>query len=133
MHTTYLALGTNLGDKNLNLLMSLAHITEKIGSLSAISSVHETQAWGFESENTFLNMVVRVETPLSPFDVLKTTQEIEKQMGRTAKSVAGYEDRIIDIDIIFYDDLVYQSETLTLPHPLYREREFVMKPLNEIL
>jgi 2-amino-4-hydroxy-6-hydroxymethyldihydropteridine diphosphokinase len=129
---TYLALGTNLGDKSLNLLTAIAGIAGRIGTLSAISSVYETEPWGFESPNSFLNMVVCVETELSPLELLKATQEIERKMGRTEKTGAGYKDRIIDIDIILYGDLRYESEELTIPHPLYRERDFVMKPLKEI-
>jgi 2-amino-4-hydroxy-6-hydroxymethyldihydropteridine diphosphokinase len=128
----YLALGTNLGDKRLNLLIAIAGIAGKIGVLSAISSVYETEPWGFESRNSFLNMVVCVETELSPLELLKATQEIEKKMGRTEKTGAVYKDRIIDIDIILYGDLTYQSEELTLPHPLYKQRAFVLEPLKEI-
>jgi 2-amino-4-hydroxy-6-hydroxymethyldihydropteridine diphosphokinase len=131
-HTVYLALGTNLGDKNLNLLTAITLIAGRIGVLSAISSVYETEPWGFESENTFLNMAVKVETDLLPLELLHVTQELEKKMGRTKTSTSGYQDRIIDIDIIFYDDLVYESEELTLPHPLYKERRFVVEPLKEL-
>lgn len=128
----YLALGTNLGDKNINLLKAIAYIAERIGIFSAISSVYETQAWGYESENTFLNMVVAVETNLAPEVILKETQTIEKLIGRTSKSNGSYQDRIIDIDIILYGDLVYKSETLQIPHPLFHKRDFVMNPLKEI-
>ncbi|GHT48963.1 2-amino-4-hydroxy-6-hydroxymethyldihydropteridine pyrophosphokinase [Bacteroidia bacterium] len=136
-HTVFLALGTNLGDKNLNLLTAIARIAERIGIFSAISSVYETEPWGFESAHSFFNMAVKIETDLAPLDLLKVTQDIEKEMGRTIKSRHGlsapdYQDRIIDIDIILYDDLVYESEELTLPHPFYKERSFVMEPLKEI-
>jgi 2-amino-4-hydroxy-6-hydroxymethyldihydropteridine diphosphokinase len=132
-HTAYLALGTNLGDKNRNLLTAIAMIAGKIGMLSAISSVYETEPWGFESENTFLNMVIKVETDLLPLDLLHATQELENKMGRKKTNTSRYQDRIIDIDIIFYDDLVYESEELKLPHPFYKERRFVTEPLNELL
>ncbi|GMO31994.1 MAG: 2-amino-4-hydroxy-6-hydroxymethyldihydropteridine diphosphokinase [Candidatus Azobacteroides pseudotrichonymphae] len=129
--TTYLSLGTNLGNKELNLLKVIALIAERIGNLSAISSVYETQACGFQSANLFLNMALRVETSLQPVELLKASQEIERQMGRVKQH--QYQDRIIDIDIILYDNIVYKSEELTIPHPLYRKREFVMKPLQEII
>ena len=133
MHTTYLALGTNLGDKDRNLQLALEKIAEHIGTISAVSSVHASDPWGYESENRFLNQVIKVETELSPLELLKAAQAIEKQMGRTRKRSVRYQDRIIDIDIILYDDLTYQSEELTIPHPLYRERPFVMEPLGEII
>ncbi|MDR2843257.1 MAG: 2-amino-4-hydroxy-6-hydroxymethyldihydropteridine diphosphokinase [Candidatus Symbiothrix sp.] len=131
-HTVFLSLGSNLGDKNLNLSTAINRIAEKTGVLSAISSVYETQPWGFDSENLFYNMAIKIETELTPMDVLKSTQQIEQEMGRTQKTTHSYADRLIDIDIILYDDLVYQSDELTIPHPHYREREFVMAPLREI-
>ncbi|MCC8146519.1 MAG: 2-amino-4-hydroxy-6-hydroxymethyldihydropteridine diphosphokinase [Bacteroidales bacterium] len=132
MHIVFLALGTNLGNKKQNLDKAMDLIAERIGSLSAISSVYETEPWGFESENSFLNNVVKVETRLLPFELLSVTQEIEKELGRTAKTTQRYQDRIIDIDILFYDDLILQSDELVLPHPFFRERDFVLKPLLEI-
>jgi len=139
IHTVYLALGTNLGDKNKNLQIALELIAEKIGVFSAVSSVYETKAWGFESENSFLNMVLAVNTSLSPLKLLKTTQDIEREIGRTKKTDHTYQDRIIDIDVILYDDLIYKSEEkasgtnqLEIPHPLFHLRQFVLEPLNEI-
>jgi 2-amino-4-hydroxy-6-hydroxymethyldihydropteridine diphosphokinase len=131
-HTVYLALGSNLGDKNKNLLTAIALIAEEIGVFSAISSVYKTEPWGYESQNCFLNQVVAVETSLLPQELLTVTQSIEKEMGRQPKTQTTYQDRIIDIDIILYDDWVYKSENLELPHPLFHRREFVLKPLNEI-
>ena len=132
IHKAYLSLGTNSGDKNKNLQVALALIAEKIGVFSAISSVYETKAWGFESENCFLNMAVAVNTSLSPLELLKTTQIIERKIGRTKKTKITYQDRIIDIDIILYDNLIYDSKDLRLPHPLFHLRQFVLEPLNEI-
>jgi 2-amino-4-hydroxy-6-hydroxymethyldihydropteridine diphosphokinase len=132
-HTVYLSLGSNIGDRNLNIQQAIALIAERTGILSAISSVYETAPWGFESPHSFLNVVVRVETAYLPWNLLEIIQQIERDMGRTSKTASGYQDRIIDIDIIFYDDWVYQSEKLTLPHPRYRERSFVLDPLKEIV
>ena len=132
-HTVYLSLGSNMGDRNLNLQQAIACIAERAGILSAISSVYETAPWGFESPNAFLNVAVRIETAYLPLDLLEIIQQIEREMGRTKKTASGYQDRIIDVDIIFYDDWVYQSEQLTLPHPRYRERSFVLDPLKEII
>jgi 2-amino-4-hydroxy-6-hydroxymethyldihydropteridine diphosphokinase len=132
VHTAYLALGSNLGDKNSNLRIAQTLISEKVGILSAVSSVYETEPWGYQSPNVFYNMVVAVKTTLLPLMLLEITQGIEKEMGRISKSNSVYQDRIIDIDIILYDDWVYESENLTLPHPRFHQRRFVLEPLNEI-
>ncbi len=129
----YLGLGTNLGDKEQNLRMSVKKIEERIGSVVALSAFYATAPWGFSSENSFLNAAVGVETTLSPLQVLRETQRIEREMGRTEKSVNGwYADRLIDIDLLLYDDRVMDAEGLILPHPLMTERRFVMEPLSEI-
>lgn len=133
MATLYLSLGTNLGQRQSNLDTALTLIGQRIGTVQAKSGVIETEPWGFESSNRFLNMAVKVETRLEPMDVLQTTQMIEREMGRTAKSgTEGYQDRIIDIDILLYDDLVMTTPELTIPHPLMYKRRFVMEPLMEI-
>lgn len=129
----YLGLGTNLGDRKANLERAVQMIRERIGDIVALSSFVCTEPWGFESENKFLNAVVRVSTEMSPRAILAAAKEIEKEMGRTQKSVGGiYHDRIIDIDILLYGDLVLQSEELVIPHPLMTSRDFVMIPMAEI-
>jgi 2-amino-4-hydroxy-6-hydroxymethyldihydropteridine diphosphokinase len=132
MSLVYLALGTNLGNKSIHLLQVIGHIAEKIGIFSAISSVYETKPWGFDSENDFLNQVICVETFLSPTEILTVTKTIEKIIGREQKTTDSYRDRIIDIDLIAYNDLILQSENLQLPHPLFHQRRFVLEPFNEI-
>ena len=134
MHTIYLSLGTNLGDKEQNLLSAIKEIERRIGPVRAQSAFLSTEPWGFKSENTFLNAAVRVETELSPHALLRVTQQIERNMGRTQKSVDGqYHDRIIDIDILLYDNLHINTKKLTIPHPHMYERDFVLIPLREIL
>lgn len=134
VHTVYLSLGTNLGDKEQNLMSAITEIERRIGSIRAKSAFLATAPWGFESEHSFLNAAVRVETELTPFALLDATQQIERDMGRTLKSVNGkYHDRIIDIDILLYDDLRIKTQRLTIPHPLMYERDFVLIPLREIL
>ena len=128
----YFGLGTNLGDKEQNLRLAVQHIEERIGKVVSLSAFYATAPWGFASDNTFLNAVVCVETSLPPLEILSVTQSIEKEMGRTHKSVNGvYSDRVIDIDLLLYDDLVLDTPTLKLPHPLMQERRFVMEPLAE--
>ena len=129
----YLGLGTNLGDKEQNLRMSIKKIEERIGKVVSLSAFYATAPWGFSSENSFLNAAVCVETTLLPLQVLEETQRIERELGRTEKSVNGlYADRLIDIDLLLYDDRVMDAEGLILPHPLMTERRFVMEPLSEI-
>ena len=128
----FLSLGTNLGNKQENLQIAIQYINKKVGKVIAQSSVIETEPWGFTSKNTFLNMVIEVETSLSPLDILKKTQKIERLMGRIEKTHTAYQDRIIDIDIILYDDVILDTPELKLPHPLFHQRDFVLKPLCEI-
>ena len=133
MATLYLSLGTNLGDRQKNLSLALELISSEVGTVLLASDIIETEPWGFDSSNRFLNMAVKVETHLQPLEVLHTTQEIERKLGRTHKTAAGeYHDRPIDIDILLYDDLVMNTPELTIPHPLMHERQFVMKPLLQI-
>lgn len=132
-HLVYISLGSNLGDKKYNLEKAVNKIAERAGSVSAISSIYETEPWGYESPNTFFNMVIRLESTLSPTQLLKLTQDIELEMGRTKKSIgSSYQDRIIDIDIILYDDLIMETQELILPHPYFHKRKFVLEPLFEI-
>ena len=147
VHIVYLSLGTNLGDKEHNLVSAITEIGRRIGPVRAQSAFLATEPWGFESPNTFLNAAVRVETELPPHALLKVTQQIERDMGRTQKSTPNpqlstvnsqlppvtYHDRIIDIDILLYDDLHINTPKLTIPHPLMYERDFVLIPLKEIL
>ena len=107
---------------------------EQIGVLLRQSAFLETEPWGFQSDNSFVNAAICMETSLDPFEVLAKTQEIERELGRTIKSTNGeYHDRIIDIDILLYDDLHINTPQLTIPHPLMEQRDFVMIPLKEIL
>ncbi|MCQ1545200.1 2-amino-4-hydroxy-6-hydroxymethyldihydropteridine diphosphokinase [Bacteroides clarus] len=129
----YFSLGTNLGDKEHNLRLAVQKIEERIGKVISLSAFYATAPWGFSSENTFLNAAVCVETFLPPLSVLYLTQEMEREIGRTRKSVGGvYSDRLIDIDLLLYDDRVMDTPELKLPHPLMHERRFVMEPLAEI-
>lgn len=129
----YFSLGTNLGDKERNLRIAVQKIEERVGKVISLSAFYATVPWGFSSENTFLNAALCVETHLPPLSVLCITQEIEREMGRTHKSAGGvYSDRLIDIDLLLYDDLVLDVPGLKLPHHLMHQRRFVMYPLVEI-
>lgn len=132
IHKIYLGLGSNLGNKEENLKKALELLSEKIGDITAVSSFYTSAPQGFISENSFLNAAVSIHTKLSPFALLDETRKIEKQMGRKQKTRKAYTDRIIDIDILFYDDLIIDTPELTIPHPHIAEREFVLVPLAEI-
>lgn len=132
-HLAYLSLGTNLGNKEENLRAAMKLIEEQIGNIVSQSALYTSEPWGFTSENSFLNNVVAVSTTMTPEKLLETTQRIELTLGRTRKSVNGqYADRLIDIDILFYDQQVTDTPALTLPHPLLHRRLFVLEPLNQI-
>lgn len=109
-------------------------IDKRVGHVVRSSSLYETEPWGFSSPNKFINACVYCETALTPREVLNVTQEIEKELGRTGKSVNGeYHDRVIDIDILLYGDEHIDEPDMKIPHPRMRERDFVMRPLREIL
>lgn len=133
-HDVYLALGSNLGDRKENIAKAIKRIGELVGDVVRQSSLMETEPWGFNSKNRFINGCVRVSTDLSPHELLQMTQLIEQELGRTTKSRGGvYHDRTIDIDILLYDDIMIDEPDLKIPHPHMRERDFVMVPLREIL
>lgn len=137
-HKVYLGLGSNLGDRNANIEQAIALINERVGEVVRRSSFIETEPWGFQSKNAFLNAVILCETTLAPREVLKATQKIERELGKTKvhatrrKNYSLYKDRPIDIDILLYDDLTIDEPDLKIPHPLMEQRDFVMIPLNEI-
>jgi 2-amino-4-hydroxy-6-hydroxymethyldihydropteridine diphosphokinase len=131
MALVFLGLGTNLGDKKQHLDDAL-NALGKVGRVISQSAFYSSEPWGFESDNEFLNAVVLIQTELQPFDLLTATQQIEHSLGRTAKTVTGYADRMIDIDILLYDNLIVDESVLKIPHPLITERDFVLIPLVEI-
>lgn len=129
--TVFLGLGTNLGDRENNLLMAVNMIREEIGMEIDCSSVYETEPWGFLSDNPFLNMVVRVTTSLKPQEVLEKTLMIEARLGRR-RSKRRYTSRTMDIDILLYGTDVINNENLEIPHPGIAVRRFVLEPLREL-
>lgn len=131
-YLTAIALGSNLGNRDKNLQEAITLISQEIGKVTAVSSFHQTLAEGFISENKFLNACLICQTKLEPHALLHELKQIECLMGRK-KTQATYEDRIIDLDIIFHQDHVLQTEELTIPHPLFKQRSFVLLPLMEIV
>lgn len=134
MHVVYLGLGSNLGDKQQHIARAIQLLNEQVGEVLRQSELYVSEPWGFVSAHHFVNACVCCATSLSPREVLTATQRIERSMGRTRKSHDGvYHDRIIDIDILLYDDLQINEPGLTIPHPLMHLRDFVMIPLRSIL
>lgn len=132
-HKVYFSLGSNLGNREANIRTAIRNIDAQIGSVERQSALMETKPWGFESENLFVNAAACCCTTLPPHEVLEAAKRIERAMGRTEKTVDGeYHDRIIDIDILLYDDMRVDMPDLKIPHPLMEERDFVMVPLMEI-
>ena len=137
VHQVYLGLGSNLGNRRALLKRAVRLIGERVGEVTRQSTFIETEPWGFESANKFLNAVILCETDMTPREVLETTQQIERDMGRQktvyrTSSHRTYTDRPIDIDILLYDDLTVDEPDLKIPHPLMEQRDFVMIPLREI-
>ncbi len=130
---SYLSIGTNLGDRSANISRAV-RLLGRAGTVLRQSSVIETEPEGFVSEHKFLNACVAIDTLLPPRELLAATQKIEKEMGRTEKSENGkYKDRLIDIDILLYGNITFDDEDLHIPHPRMTERDFVMRPLGEIM
>lgn len=133
MAKVYLSLGTNLGKKKEQLDKAISFVNERAGTVIAQSSYYLTEPWKMHTEYKFLNAAICILTELTPLSLLFTLQQIEKDMGRIRKSSSmNYEDRIIDIDILLYDQVKINTFELTIPHPLMWERPFVLKPLAEI-
>jgi 2-amino-4-hydroxy-6-hydroxymethyldihydropteridine diphosphokinase len=130
-HTVYIALGSNIGDKSKNLIRAIEEINTLIGEVTEVSSFFENEPQGFKSDNIFVNACIICKTNLNPLATLKKLKNIEKKMGRK-KTNEVYKDRIIDLDIIFFDKLIYNSEKLTIPHKEYKNRSFVLIPLKEL-
>ncbi|WPR72772.1 2-amino-4-hydroxy-6-hydroxymethyldihydropteridine diphosphokinase [Flavobacterium sp. NG2] len=126
-----LSLGTNQGDKLENILHCIQLITERIGVVIQVSKLYQTPSWGFESD-PFYNCALSVLTTHEPTHVLELALMIEQEMGRIRKEQLGYQARSIDIDLIFFEDKILDTDTLQIPHPLLQERKFVLMPLLDL-
>jgi len=129
MSHIYLSLGTNLGDRPVNLQQALSALTRQI-SITAVSNVYETEPWGVADQPAFFNMCITGTTLLEPHKLLDFCKAIEAEIGRTATFKWG--PRLIDIDILFYDNMIMKDDTLSIPHPFVDERAFVLAPLADI-
>jgi 2-amino-4-hydroxy-6-hydroxymethyldihydropteridine diphosphokinase len=127
---TVLSLGSNVGDKLNFLSLSKTLIYDKIGSILLSSSIYETEPWGVDNQETYLNQVISVQTNLSPYKLLDNIHEIEKDLGRIRE--IHYGPRTIDIDILYYGTVILDAENLKIPHPHIQKRRFILVPLTEI-
>lgn len=128
---TFLGLGTNLGDREAYLNRAIELIRKSVGRIDTFSGIYETEPWGFQSENNFLNMVIKVHTDLKPAILMKKLLLIEERLGRIRDS-SQYKSRTIDIDILLYSNLIINDSNLTIPHPMMQDRKFVLVPLCDI-
>lgn len=129
MSMIYLALGSNLGDRKQNILKAIELLKKKVKNIS-VAGFYETKPQYYEKQDIFLNTVLRGETDLPPSELLRFVKKIEREIGR--KPRIRYGPREIDIDILFYDNLVYKDKILIIPHPLLQERYFVLRPFLDL-
>ena len=132
MNTAYLCLGGNLGDRELSIEAAIDKIKQQAGTVSAISKIYETEAWGVTNQNDYLNCCLQLKTRLLPDELIVALLKIEHDLGRERDVYHTYEPRTIDIDILFYDNEVIEHNHLTIPHPRLHLRKFVLIPLNDI-
>ncbi len=132
MSKAIISLGSNMGNRVLNLNLAIQKIQFRIGNLISSSAIYESASWGFDAEKSFLNQVIEIETELEPFILLGALLEIENELGRK-RNLSTYESRSIDLDVLFYNQVILDSKNLKIPHPKIQDRKFILIPLNEIL
>ena len=130
MARVWIGLGSNLGDRRAHLVQAVEHL-QKYGHVLRLSSIYLTSPWGYSAQPDFLNAVVEIETPYEPVELLRIVKHIEKEMGR--EPGRKWHPRLIDLDILLYEDRILKTEELTIPHPLLSERLFVLVPLSELV
>ncbi len=132
-NTAYISLGSNIGNKTQNISLAINEIAKSIGEVLKKSSNYISEPWGFNSSEKFVNAAISIQTKYSPIELLKKLQLIEKKMGRIRSQQNGYADRIIDLDIIYFNNEIVTTIDLKIPHPNLYIRNFVLVPLNEIV
>lgn len=133
MKDVYIGLGSNKGDKQNNIAAAVSFIAERVGEVIQTSSIYRTPPWGFDSDQDFYNAIIHVQTVLKPLELLSCLKMIETDMGRQQrKDGAGYQDRIIDLDIIDYHGEAISMDQITIPHERMHERDFVLYPLQDL-
>lgn len=132
MEEVIIGFGSNLGDRIKNIRQAINMIQESLGEVKQISSFYESEPWGFESQEIFVNGVLIINTLLSPEQLLKGLKKIEQNLGRKEKTLEAYNDREIDLDILYFGDKVISLHCLDIPHPHIYKRRFVLEPIFEI-
>lgn len=132
MNVAFLCLGGNIGNREFTLKLAVEKINHEIGKVISQSNYYETEAWGVENQDKYLNQCICVETLLPSNQVLKKSLEIELSLGRKRNHKETYEPRTIDVDMLFYNSDIIQTKELSIPHPRLHLRKFVLIPLNEI-
>src|SRR4030042_2943936 len=130
MSMSYIGICSNLGDREKNCLHAKDVLQKKEITVKKRSSLYETERWGLKDQPYFINMVIEIETALEPKELLRLLKDMEREMGRKESSKWG--PRRIDLDILLFDDIILNEDTLKIPHPLMHERDFVLRPLCEI-
>lgn len=132
MAEAYLILGSNIGNREQTMHSAIEEINSELGKVIDFSSFYETAPWGYEDDRMYLNLVVKIRTSLNPEFLLEKIHQIERKFGRTRSLMSQYEARTLDIDILFYDDLILQQPNLSIPHSRLHKRRFTLIPLAEI-
>ena len=132
MNVAYLCLGGNLGDRESSIKTAISKIGQEAGNVSSVSKIYETEAWGVTNQNAYLNLCIELKTELDPESLISALLKIEHDLGRERNLYHTYEPRIIDIDVLFYNDMVLEFNHLTVPHPRLHLRKFVLIPLNDV-
>lgn len=132
MAEVYLLLGSNIGNRELILHSAIDEIDSELGKVGDVSSYYETASWGYKDDHMYLNLVVKITTTMTPKSLLRIIHQIEKKFGRIRSKSDQYEARTLDIDILFYNDLILQQPALSIPHSHLHERKFTLIPLAEI-
>ena len=132
INVSYIALGSNIGDKKAHLDNAISVLNATIGKVTKQARYIETEPVEMQTKDLFLNTCIEFETALSAQELLRELKKIEEQLGRSANSKGQYESRTIDLDVIFFNQLIFQSKELTIPHPRYHLREFVLNPMHEL-
>ncbi len=132
MNTVFLLLGTNLGDRLHSLDLAIDQIKTRIGEVIKASQIYETEPWGEKDQPAFYNIALELITPLTPAELIDVINNIEKGMGRERSASNKWKERTIDIDILFYDQLIIETENLVIPHPRFHMRKFAIIPMMEI-
>ena len=133
VENSYILFGSNLGDKNGIFNQACLYINNRCGQVVKVSAAYESEPWGFEAKEWFLNCVIVIETAMAPEDLMQQLLEIERELGRERHpEVEGYTSRIADLDILYYGDRIILTDTLTVPHPRLHRRRFALLPMCEV-